>query len=50
MEYTHITHPFPPLYDATSRILILGSLEDGPVGGSMECDPGISVVFRQVGA
>ena len=26
MEYTHITHPFPPLYDATSRILILGSL------------------------
>ena len=26
MEYQHITHPFPPLYDETSRILILGSL------------------------
>ena len=24
-EYTHIDHPFPPLYDADSRILILGS-------------------------
>lgn len=26
MEYTHVTHPFDPLYDAKSRILILGSL------------------------
>ena len=25
-KYEHITHPFPPLYDADSRILILGSL------------------------
>ena len=25
-RYEHITHPFPPLYDADSRILILGSL------------------------
>ena len=25
-EYTHIVHPFGPLYDADSRILILGSL------------------------
>ena len=25
MEMTHITHPFPPLYDKDSRILILGS-------------------------
>lgn len=25
-EYTHIIHPFRPLYDETSRILILGSL------------------------
>lgn len=25
-EYTHIIHPFPPLYDASSQILILGSL------------------------
>lgn len=26
MEYTHIVHPFGPLYDSESRILILGSL------------------------
>ena len=26
MEYTHIVHPFGPLYDEHSRILILGSL------------------------
>ncbi len=26
MEYEHIVHPFPPLYDENSRILILGSL------------------------
>ena len=26
MEYTHIIHPIQPLYDSTSRILILGSL------------------------
>ena len=26
MEYTRITHPFPPVYDAYSRVLILGSL------------------------
>ena len=26
MEYTHITHPFGPLFDENSRILILGSL------------------------
>ena len=26
MEYQHITHPFGPLYDSSSRILILGSL------------------------
>ena len=26
MEYQHITHPFGPLYDHDSRILILGSL------------------------
>ena len=26
MEYEHIVHPFPPLYDGSSRILILGSL------------------------
>ena len=25
-KYEHITHPFPPLYDADSKILILGSL------------------------
>lgn len=25
-RYEHIIHPFPPLYDADSRILILGSL------------------------
>ncbi len=25
-EYTHIIHPFGPLYDAESRVLILGSL------------------------
>lgn len=25
-EYTHIVHPFPPLYDSESKILILGSL------------------------
>ena len=25
-EYTHIVHPFGPLYDAESRVLILGSL------------------------
>lgn len=25
-EYTHIVHPFGPLYDASSRVLILGSL------------------------
>lgn len=25
-KYEHITHPFPPLYDADSEILILGSL------------------------
>ena len=26
MEYEHIVHPFPPLYNRESRILILGSL------------------------
>ena len=26
MEYEHIVHPFPPLFDRNSRILILGSL------------------------
>ena len=26
MEYTHVKHPFGPLYDRDSRILILGSL------------------------
>lgn len=26
MEYQHIVHPFPPLYDENSEILILGSL------------------------
>ncbi|MBQ1888665.1 MAG: uracil-DNA glycosylase family protein, partial [Firmicutes bacterium] len=26
MEYEHIVHPFGPLYDARSKILILGSL------------------------
>lgn len=26
MEYTHIIHPFPALYDEYSRVLILGSL------------------------
>ena len=26
MDYTHIIHPIPPLYDSTSRVLILGSL------------------------
>ena len=26
MEYTHVKHPFVPLYDKNSRILILGSL------------------------
>ena len=26
MEYQHITHPFSPVYDNESRILILGSL------------------------
>jgi TDG/mug DNA glycosylase family protein len=25
-EYTHVTHDFPPLYDAESRVLILGSI------------------------
>ena len=25
-DYTHITHPFGPLYDADSEILVLGSL------------------------
>lgn len=25
MEYSHIVHPFPPLYDEESKILILGS-------------------------
>ena len=25
-RYEHIVHPFPPLYDEKSRILILGSL------------------------
>ena len=25
-EYTHVTHPFPALYDEKSEILILGSL------------------------
>ena len=25
-KYEHIVHPFPPLYDDRSRILILGSL------------------------
>ena len=25
-EYTHVTHEFPPLYDAESRVLILGSI------------------------
>lgn len=24
-QYTHIIHPFPPLYDSESEILILGS-------------------------
>ena len=26
MQYEQIVHPFPPLYDQNSRILILGSL------------------------
>jgi hypoxanthine-DNA glycosylase len=26
MEYQHITHPFSPVYDSSSEILILGSL------------------------
>ena len=26
MEYEHITHGFPPVYDSDSRVLILGSL------------------------
>ena len=26
MEYTHIVHPFPPVFDACSRVLVLGSL------------------------
>lgn len=26
MEYTHITHPFEPVFDENSRILILGTL------------------------
>jgi TDG/mug DNA glycosylase family protein len=26
MEYTHVTHEFPPLYDRDSEILILGSV------------------------
>lgn len=26
MEYSHIIHPFPPLYDRSSKIIILGSL------------------------
>ena len=26
MEYEHIVHPFPPLFDNNSKILILGSL------------------------
>ena len=26
MEYRHIIHPFPPLYDKRSKVLILGSL------------------------
>ena len=25
-KYEHIVHPFPPLYDESSKILILGSL------------------------
>ena len=25
-NYTHVIHPFPALYDADSKILILGSL------------------------
>lgn len=25
-QYEHIIHPFPPLYDNNSKILILGSL------------------------
>ena len=25
-EYSHIVHPFPPLYDSESKLLILGSL------------------------
>ena len=25
-KYEHITHPFPPLYDSDSKLLILGSL------------------------
>ena len=25
-EYTHVTHPFPALYNKESEILILGSL------------------------
>ena len=25
-DYTHIVHPFGPLYDETSTVLILGSL------------------------
>lgn len=26
MEYTHVTHEFPPLYDAECTVLILGSI------------------------
>ena len=26
INYTHVIHPFPALYDADSKILILGSL------------------------
>lgn len=26
MEYTHIIHPFPPIYDEQSEILILGTM------------------------
>ncbi len=30
-KYEHITHPFPPLYDADSKILILGESSIGQI-------------------